>query len=126
MLAAICCLLPLAVMAGNSGDKPEPDPAVAAAARAAYSDKKAESYDFHWGRESPFLPSNATTDTGQFIDPKSFATAQYCQHCHQESHTQWRQSAHSNANRAPWYLKQRGAAEYGKGCGVLAALRRLP
>lgn len=46
-----------------------------------------------------------TTDNGQFIDPRSFPTAQYCGHCHQETHTQWRQSAHSNANRAPWYLR---------------------
>ncbi len=94
-----------AVLAGVLNDKPEPDPAIAAAARHAYSEKTAAGYDFAWGRESPFLPSNARTDTGEFLDPKSFPTAQYCGHCHQESHRQWRESAHSNANRAPWYLR---------------------
>ena len=101
-------LLPHAVLASVSNDKPEPDPAVAAAARHAYSEKTAAAYDFHWGRERPFLPSNARTDTGEFLDPKAFQTAQYCGHCHQESHKQWRESAHSNANRAPWYLRNVG------------------
>ena len=56
-------------------------------------------------RATHFLPSNATTDTGEFIDPKSFPTAKYCGHCHQEAHTQWRESAHSNSNRPSWYLR---------------------
>ena len=109
MLSAVLGLLSVlpqrAVVAGVSTDNPEPDPAIAAAARHAYSEKTAAGYDFHWGKESPFLPSNAQTDTGEFLDPKSFPTAQYCGHCHQESHKQWRESAHSNANRAPWYLR---------------------
>ena len=49
----------------------------------------------------PFLPSNMTTDTGKFIDPKSFPTAQYCGHCHQEAHAEWRQSAHANSFAPP-------------------------
>ena len=77
----------------------------AAAARQAYSDKTAAKYNFRFGKDMPFLPSNATTDNGQFINPKSFYTAEYCGHCHQETHAQWRQSAHSNANRVPYYLK---------------------
>jgi tetratricopeptide (TPR) repeat protein len=73
--------------------------------RMAYNQKIAKDYTSRFGPEHPFLPSNITTDTGQFIDPKSFPTAQYCGHCHQESHAEWRQSAHSNSNRAPWYLR---------------------
>jgi tetratricopeptide (TPR) repeat protein len=74
-------------------------------ARTAYNEKIAKDYTYRLGADHPFLPSNMTTDNGEFIDPKSFATAQYCQHCHQETHAEWRQSAHSNANRAPWYIR---------------------
>jgi tetratricopeptide (TPR) repeat protein len=73
--------------------------------RMAYNQKIAKDYTYRYGADHPFLPSNMTSDTGQFIDPKSFATAQYCGHCHQEAHAEWRQSAHSNSNRAPWYLR---------------------
>lgn len=114
-LLGMAATLPHGVLAGISGDKPEADPAIAAAARHTYSDGKSQTYDFHWGKESPFLPSNARTDTGEFLEPGSFATAQYCGHCHQESHQQWRESAHSNANRAPWYLKNVGLLNKEKG-----------
>jgi tetratricopeptide (TPR) repeat protein len=77
----------------------------AAAARKAYNDKVNEKYNDHFSKDAHFLPSLMTTDTGEFIDPKTFPTAQYCGHCHQEAHSQWRQSAHSNSNRAPWYLR---------------------
>ena len=62
-------------------------------------------YNYAFGKESPFLPSNAVSVNGQFLNPKSFYNAQYCGHCHQEAYRQWRQSAHSNSFRAPWYLK---------------------
>jgi hypothetical protein len=90
--------LPRVVKAASEADD-------AATARQAYTEKIAEKYNYRYGKEFPFLPSNAATDTGQFIDPKSFPTAEYCGHCHQESHKQWRESAHSNANRVPYYLK---------------------
>ena len=89
---------PTSVKASSEADE-------AAAARQAYSEKTAAKYNFRFGKDQPFLPSNATTDNGQFINPRSFYTAEYCGHCHQESHDQWRQSAHSNANRVPYYLK---------------------
>ena len=73
--------------------------------RMAYNQKIAKEYTYRYGVDHPFLPSNMNSDTGQFIDPRSFATAQYCGHCHQEAHAEWRQSAHSNSNRAPWYLR---------------------
>lgn len=75
------------------------------AARKIYSGKIAAKYYAHFDEASPFLPSNATTDTGEFIDPKTVPTAAYCAHCHQESHRQWRQSSHANSFRAPWYQK---------------------
>lgn len=62
-------------------------------------------YNYAFGKDTPFLPSHATSYNGEFMSPKSFPTAQYCGHCHQESYRQWRQSAHSNSFRAPWYLK---------------------
>jgi tetratricopeptide (TPR) repeat protein len=96
------------VKAGTEAD-------AAAAARQAYNDRIAAKYNYRFGRTRPFAPSNLTTDTGQFIDPSQFQTADYCGHCHQEAHQQWRESAHSNANRAPWYLKNVGLLNTEKG-----------
>jgi tetratricopeptide (TPR) repeat protein len=62
-------------------------------------------YNYAFGKESPFLPSNATSVNGQFLSPKAFYTAEYCGHCHKEAYHQWRQSVHANSFRAPWYLK---------------------
>ena len=84
-------------------------------ARLMYSTKIAEKYNYYYGKDHPFLPSNIQTANGEFIDPKDFPTAHYCGHCHQEAHAQWRQSAHSNSNRAPWYLKNVGLLNKEKG-----------
>ena len=97
-LASVAMSVPRSVKAGTEADE-------AAAARHEYTEKVAAKYNYRYGKEFPFLPSNATTDTGEFLDPKVFPTAEYCGHCHQESHKQWRESAHSNANRVPYYLK---------------------
>ena len=70
-----------------------------------FHDSVAARYNYAFGKDTPFLPSNATGANGQFLSPKSFPTAQYCGHCHQEAYRQWRQSIHSNSFRAPWYLK---------------------
>jgi Flp pilus assembly protein TadD len=87
----------------------------AATQRADYSQTIGEHYDLRFGSDQPFLPSNATTDTGQFINSKSFPTAKYCGHCHQEAHAQWRQTAHANAFRAPWYIKNTNLLKKEKG-----------
>jgi tetratricopeptide (TPR) repeat protein len=71
----------------------------------AFHNSVASHYNYAFGKDTPFLPSNATNTTGQFLSPKSFPTAQYCGHCHQEAYRQWRESVHSNSFRAPWYLK---------------------
>src|SRR6202522_2147817 len=96
---SVATSIPLrSVVAGSEVDE-------AAATRTAYSAKVMEKYNDHFSKDAHFLPSLMTTDTGEFIDPKTFPSAQYCGHCHQEAQHQWRQSAHSNANRAPWYLR---------------------
>jgi len=85
------------------------------AQRATYSQNVKEHYSLRFGSDQPFLPSNATTDTGEFIDPKSFPTAKYCGHCHQEAHAEWRQTAHANSFRAPWYIKNTNMLKKEKG-----------
>jgi Tfp pilus assembly protein PilF/thiol-disulfide isomerase/thioredoxin len=80
-----------------------------------YSQSVTEHYNYRFGADEPFLPSNAKTDTGRFIDPKGFLPASYCGHCHQEAHAQWRQTAHANAFRAPWYVKNVNALRHEKG-----------
>ena len=70
-----------------------------------YDQHVAGKYNYAFGKDTPFLPSNATTESHQFVSPKSFLSAEYCGHCHKESYHQWRESAHSNSFRAPWYLK---------------------
>ena len=70
-----------------------------------FHDSVAARYNYAFGKDAPFLPSNATSANGQFLSPRSFPTAQYCGHCHQEAYQQWRQSVHSNSFRQPWYLK---------------------
>ncbi|HSE48448.1 MAG TPA: tetratricopeptide repeat protein [Terriglobales bacterium] len=61
-------------------------------------------YEYRFG-DNPFLPSQALSATGTFIPAKKFPTAQWCAKCHQEVHQQWRESAHGNSFRPPWYLK---------------------
>ncbi len=109
-VAAACFLT-----AGVRGVKATTEAEEAAAARTAYHQKTAEKYNFRYGKDEPFLPSNARTDNGEFINPKSFPTADYCGHCHKESHAQWRQSAHSNSNRVPFYLRNVGLLNDEKG-----------
>jgi tetratricopeptide (TPR) repeat protein len=128
LLAILLLLLPLAVTwTLRAADNPEasqesetfpgaiPPPAPDAPSYAApsgitgpttvFHDSIAHRYNYAFGKNSPFLPSNATSSNGQFLSPRSFPTAQYCGHCHKEAYRQWRQSVHANSFRAPWYLK---------------------
>ncbi len=70
-----------------------------------YNAKVEKTYNYRYGKDKPFLPSMATTEDGQFIQPGAFPTAAYCGHCHQETYHQWRQSLHSNSFREPFYMK---------------------
>lgn len=70
-----------------------------------YNNWISENYDFRFGKEKPFSPSNATTFDGKFIDPKNFISAARCGTCHTDTHPQWQQSAHRNSFREPFYTK---------------------
>ncbi len=92
----------------NSPNDPLPDYAThipITGPTSAFHDSVAARYNYAFGKDAPFLPSNATSSNGQFLSPHSFPTAEYCGHCHQEAYHQWRQSVHANAFRNPWYLK---------------------
>src|ERR1044071_5180164 len=69
-----------------------------------YSAEISESYDFKFG-PNPFAPSNATSTTGTFIPGDMFIPSKRCGTCHTDAHAQWRQSAHGNAFREPFYQK---------------------
>jgi tetratricopeptide (TPR) repeat protein len=71
----------------------------------AYSRRIDRKYDYRFGVNAPFLPSNATVDQGGFIPPGEFPTAAYCGHCHAAAYKQWQESAHRNSFRAPFYKK---------------------
>ena len=62
-------------------------------------------YRLPFGADRPFLPSQAKADFSGFLNPKDFPSAAYCGKCHESAHKQWRQSAHANAFRAPFYTK---------------------
>ena len=71
---------------------------------ALYASAIAETYDFKFG-PNPFAPSNATSVTGTFIPAEMFLSSARCGACHTDAHAQWRQSAHGNAFREPFYQK---------------------
>ena len=54
---------------------------------------------------NPYLPSEAKSSFSGFLKPSDVPSAAYCAHCHADVHAQWRQSAHANSFRTPWYLK---------------------
>ena len=70
----------------------------------AYATEIAKTYDFKFGA-NPFTPGNATTTTGTFIPGEMFVPSKRCGTCHTDAHAQWRQSAHGNAFREPFYQK---------------------
>ena len=69
-----------------------------------YAEEISRTYDFKFGA-NPFAPGNATTTTGTFIPGDMFVLAKRCGTCHTDAHAQWRQSAHGNAFREPFYQK---------------------
>lgn len=70
-----------------------------------YNAKIAKTYDFRFGENKPFAPSNANTYNGKFIPGDNFISSARCAECHTDMHPQWRQSAHANAFREPFYQK---------------------
>ncbi len=73
------------------------------AERKAYSDKISEGYNYRFGKDRPFMPGNAGTEDGDFVQPGAFPRPEYCAHCHQEAYHLWRQALKSNAFREPFY-----------------------
>jgi tetratricopeptide (TPR) repeat protein len=64
-----------------------------------------KTYDYRFGKDSPFSPSNATTYNGQFISGEDFIPSERCAKCHTDIHPQWKDSAHANSFREPFYQK---------------------
>lgn len=64
-----------------------------------------ETYDYRFGNDKPFSPSNATTFDGKFIKGEDFISSSRCAECHTDMHPQWNQSAHRNSFREPFYQK---------------------
>src|ERR1700681_1689620 len=69
-----------------------------------YASEIARTYDFKFCT-NPFAPGNAGTTTGTFIPGDMFIASKRCGQCHTDAHAQWRQSAHGNAFREPFYQK---------------------
>ena len=90
--------------------------------RDGYSDKVGASYSYPFGKDSVAAPGNASLQSGNFIKPGAFPSAQYCGHCHEEAYSHWRQSLHSNSFRTPFYrtsvniLAQTKGIEYTRHC----------
>jgi tetratricopeptide (TPR) repeat protein len=61
-------------------------------------------YNLPFG-SNPYAPSRAKAGFSGFLKPSDFPSARYCSKCHEQVHTQWRESAHANSFRAPFYLK---------------------
>jgi Tfp pilus assembly protein PilF len=59
-------------------------------------------YELPFG-PNPFAPSNARTKTGDFIRQSDFIPAARCASCHQSTHAEWKESAHGNSFREPFY-----------------------
>ncbi len=60
-------------------------------------------YNFRFGPDKISAPGNAQMESGGFVQPGAFPTAEYCGYCHQEAYSQWRQALHSNSFRTPFY-----------------------
>ena len=97
---ALAALAMIALM-GAGFDGPGPGIHSGSDKDTAHSGKAAE-YNYRFGN-SPFLPSQAKSASDTFLAPEQFPSASYCAACHAETHQQWRQSAHANSFRAPFY-----------------------
>jgi tetratricopeptide (TPR) repeat protein len=62
------------------------------------------SYSHRFGKNL-FLPSQAKADFEGFLKPEQIPTAAYCAKCHEDAHREWRESAHANSFRNPFYIK---------------------
>jgi tetratricopeptide (TPR) repeat protein len=61
-------------------------------------------YQLPFGAD-PYSPSEARSEFTGFLKQNEVPSAQWCGHCHEAIYAQWRQSAHANSFRTPWYTK---------------------
>jgi hypothetical protein len=87
LLFLLCCLLAPLLRAQSAPDQ-----------------HAAVEYGYPFG-SNPYLPSLARAQFDRFLSPDAFPKASYCARCHAEIHAQWRESAHANSFREPFYLK---------------------
>jgi tetratricopeptide (TPR) repeat protein len=80
-----------------------------------YDELIKKDYNTRFGANALFLPSQAKSESGGFIQPGAFHTAEYCGKCHEDAHKQWRESAHANSFREPFYIKNVNLLIDGKG-----------
>ena len=68
-----------------------------------YVNQLPEDYSYLYGKERPFAPSLATTDTGGAFDARTFAGPQSCgtAGCHEQILKEWQPSAHRYAAMDP-------------------------
>ncbi len=64
-----------------------------------------ETFDFRFGEDKPFAPSNADSFNGKFIKGEDFISSTRCASCHSDVFPHWLQSAHRNSFREPFYQK---------------------
>ena len=94
-MCGLLCTLPLLRSQAQTKSGP---------AESDYTAQISQNYDLKFG-PNPFAPSNASSTTGTFIPGEMFVPAKRCGTCHTDAHAQWRQSAHGNAFREPFYQK---------------------
>jgi tetratricopeptide (TPR) repeat protein len=101
-LSGIAVIVAMATLLAAGVDDIHPAGTPVGGSDGAHNGKSGSSYNYRFGN-SPFLPSQATSADGSFLSPDAFPKASYCAACHAEVHQQWRQSAHANSFRAPFY-----------------------
>ena len=82
-------------------------------------------YSFRYGKDRPFAPSLATTESGGAYDPRSLSGSESCgtAGCHQEIVAEWRVSAHRWATMDPGFqriqkeMAKQNGAESTRYCG---------
>lgn len=64
-----------------------------------------DGYHLPFGADQPYLPSQAKAAFTGFLNPQDIPPAAYCGKCHEQAYHDWRESAHGNSFRPPFYLK---------------------
>lgn len=84
-----------------------------------------EDYSYKYGKDRPFAPSLARTETGGAVDPRVFAGSRSCgtAGCHEEIVKEWEPSAHRYAamdagfQKIQWNMAEQNGPESTRYCG---------